>query len=202
MVIWIDVHPTGENLIHTTHMLSMPVHVRHSYVLVASPRTWQPFMLTQQSWTNSLLLWKSAPDSPSQPDWVARGTCLSVSPKHNHWSSALKPNICWWICYIGLLGPCHQHVISTFNTCSRGPTHRNLIDTREGYNLGDVGLPHHTLRPSQPMVLCFLPKVPAQSQVKYPTIINCTREATNPKSCELETRLNFYHNLSSKHSNY
>jgi hypothetical protein len=32
------------------------------------PRTWQPFTLTQQSWTDSLLPRKSASDSTSQPD--------------------------------------------------------------------------------------------------------------------------------------
>jgi hypothetical protein len=31
------------------------------------PRTWQSFTLTQQSWTDSLLPRKSAPDSTSQP---------------------------------------------------------------------------------------------------------------------------------------
>jgi hypothetical protein len=55
--------------------------------------------------------------------------------QHNHWSSALKPNICWRANYIGLLGTYHQHVIGTFNTCSRGATHRSLTDTGGGYNL-------------------------------------------------------------------
>jgi hypothetical protein len=86
---------------------------------VSGLHTWQPFTLTQQSWTDSLLQRKSALDSTSQPGWVAHGTRLSFSPKHNHWSSAFKPNIYWWTCYIGLLDPYHQHVISTFNTCSR-----------------------------------------------------------------------------------
>jgi hypothetical protein len=43
---------------------------------------------------------------------------------------------------LGLPGPYHQHTIGTFNTCSRGPTERSLIDTGEGYNLGGAGLPH------------------------------------------------------------
>jgi hypothetical protein len=50
---------------------------------------------------------------------------------------------------LGLLGSYHQYAISTFHTCSRRPTHRSLIDTRGGYNLGGVGLLHHTPRPSQ-----------------------------------------------------
>jgi hypothetical protein len=43
----------------------------------------------------------------------------------------------------------HQHTISTFNTCSQGPTHRSLTNTGGGYNLGGVDLPHTTPRPSQ-----------------------------------------------------
>jgi hypothetical protein len=43
-----------------------------------------------------------------------------------------------------LTRPIYQHVIGTFNACSRGPTHRPLIDTSGGYNLGGVGFPHHT----------------------------------------------------------
>jgi hypothetical protein len=42
---------------------------------------------------------------------------------------------------LGLPGPYHRHAIGTFNTCSRGPTHRSLTDTGGGYNLGGVDLP-------------------------------------------------------------
>jgi hypothetical protein len=48
-----------------------------------------------------------------------------------------------------------QHAISTFNTYSRGPTHRSLTDTDRSYNLGAVGLPQSTPRPSQLMVSTF-----------------------------------------------
>jgi hypothetical protein len=41
---------------------------------------------------------------------------------------------------LGLLGTYHQHTIGTFNTCSRGPTHRSLTDTGGGYNLEDAQL--------------------------------------------------------------
>jgi hypothetical protein len=43
---------------------------------------------------------------------------------------------------LGLSGSYHRHTIGTFNTCSRGPTERSLIDTGGGYNLGGVGLSH------------------------------------------------------------
>jgi hypothetical protein len=54
-----------------------------------------------------------------------------------------------------LTGPIYQHVISTFNTCLWGPTHRFLTDTGRAYNLGGAGFPHRTPRPSQPMVSTF-----------------------------------------------
>jgi hypothetical protein len=41
-----------------------------------------------------------------------------------------------------LTGPYHRHAIGTFNTCSRGPTERSLIDTGGGYKLRGAGLPH------------------------------------------------------------
>jgi hypothetical protein len=42
----------------------------------------------------------------------------------------------------------HQHAIGTFNTLlgggGRGATHRSLIDTCGGYNLGGAGLTYTT----------------------------------------------------------
>jgi hypothetical protein len=154
-VIRINVHPIGE--IWYTWYVPFPRQSTYATCTLpaGSPRMWQSFMLTKQSWTDTLLLRKSVPKSTSQPSWVAHGTCPSFSPNNNHWSSALKSNICWWICYIGLLGPYLQHVISTFNTCSQGSTHRSLTDTGRGYNLRGDGFPHHSSCPSQSMVLRF-----------------------------------------------
>jgi hypothetical protein len=56
---------------------------------------------------------------------------------------------------LGLPGPYHRHAIGTFNTCSRGLTHRSLTDTGGGYNHGGAGLPHTTPRASQPIVSPF-----------------------------------------------
>jgi hypothetical protein len=119
--------------------------------------------------------------------------------QHNHWSSALKPSTCWRQA-TRLTGPYHQHTIGTFNTCSRGATHHSLTDTSGGYNLGGVGLPHQTSRPSEPTVLHFPPKGLARSQVIHPTITNWSKEGTNPTSHEWEPPLDFYQNLTSKHS--
>jgi hypothetical protein len=43
-----------------------------------------------------------------------------------------------------LTGHIYQHAISMFNTCSRGPTQRSLIDTGEGYNLEGADFLHTT----------------------------------------------------------
>jgi hypothetical protein len=47
---------------------------------------------------------------------------------------------------LGLPGLYHRHAIGTFNTYSRGPIERSLINIGGGYNLGGAGLPHtHSL---------------------------------------------------------
>jgi hypothetical protein len=73
---------------------------------------------------------------------VARETRLSFSPNITieavRLSQALVNSR-----LLGLLGPYHQHVISTFNTYLWGTTHRSLTDTGGGYNLEGAGLPHH-----------------------------------------------------------
>jgi hypothetical protein len=101
-----------------------------------------------------LLPRKSAPDSTSQPDWVAHGTRLNFSPNTATEVVGLSqapmdgP-------LLGLPGPYHQHAIGTFNTCSWALTHRSLIDTGVDYNLEGAGFPHTTLWPSQPVVFPF-----------------------------------------------
>jgi hypothetical protein len=142
---------------------------------------------------------KSALDSTSQHDWVACGIRLNLSPntviEAVHLSQASVDGR-----LIGLLGPYHQHANSTFNNCSRGSIHRSLTDTSGSYSLEGAGLPHYTSRPSQPMVLHFLPKGLARSQVLHPTITKWSQEGTNPKSHEWVPPLNFYWNLTSKYS--
>jgi hypothetical protein len=66
---------------------------------------------------------------------------------------------------LGLPSPYLQHAISTFNTCSRGPTHRSLIDSDRGYNLGDVDFLHHIPWPSQPVVSAFHLRAPPDLQL-------------------------------------
>jgi hypothetical protein len=100
-------------------------------------RTWQPFTLTQQSWTDSLLPRKSAPDSISQPGWVVHGTHLSFSPNTTTEAVRLSQTSVDNR-LLGLPGPYHRHAIGTFNTCSRVPTPRSLTDTDGGYHIENL----------------------------------------------------------------
>jgi hypothetical protein len=106
-----------------------------------------------------LLPRKSAPDSTSQLDWVARVTRLSFSPNTAIEAVGLSQSSVDGR-LLGLLGSYDQHAIDTFNTCSRGPTHRSLTDKGGCYNLGGAGLPHHTLQPFQPTVFTFHLRAP------------------------------------------
>jgi hypothetical protein len=160
-MIRIDIHPVGK-IWYTWHIRFPRQSTYATHTLPAGgPHTWQPFMLAQQSWIDSLLPRKSAPDSTSQPDWVAHGTRFSFSPKHNHWSIALKPSIIDEQA-ISVYWPIS---INTFNTCSRRPTHRSLTDTGGDYSLEGADLPHHTPRSSQLTVLHFSAKGPDRSPV-------------------------------------
>jgi hypothetical protein len=101
---------------------------------------------------------------PQHADWPICGSPPSFSPLHGQWSNRLKSSFCRWQA-TRLIEPIYQYAISMFNTCSRGSTHRSLTDTGGGYNLVGAGFPHHTLWPSQPMVLCFPPMCHTWSQV-------------------------------------
>jgi hypothetical protein len=99
------------------------------------------------------------------------GSPPSFSPTHNHRSSGESHTTIDGM-LLGLLGPYLQCVVSTFNTCSRGSTHRSLTNTDGGYKLGGANFPHHTLCPSQPTVLRFKPKSLIQFPVyKIPPMI-------------------------------
>jgi hypothetical protein len=90
-------------------------------------------------WTLLLLRKKGFRHNP-QPGWVIRMSPTYFLSQHSHWSSnesqtSIDSRL------LGLPDPYHRHAIGTFNTCSRGPTHRSLTDTGGGYNLAGVDLP-------------------------------------------------------------
>jgi hypothetical protein len=113
----------------------------------------------QQWWTEPPLPRKRAPTQSTTrrlPDPWVRTKFLSWA---SHWSSGDKTTTVD-VRLLVLLGLYHQHDIGTFNTCSRGPTHRSLIDTSGGYSLEGTGFPHTTLWPSQPTVSPFHLRAP------------------------------------------
>jgi hypothetical protein len=58
-------------------------------------------------------------------------------------------------------------MIDTFNTYSRGPTHRSLTNTGGDYNLGGASIPCTTPRPSQPVVSTFHLRAPLDLQLNH-----------------------------------
>jgi hypothetical protein len=144
-----------------------------------SPLTWQPFTLTQQSWTDSLLPRKSAPNSTSQPGWVVCGTHLSFSPKTAIEAVRLSQTSIDNM-LLGLSGPYHRHAIGMFNTCSWVPTPQSLTDTGRGYHI-------ENLRIATTLSLLFpsegstdLPNGPVRSQIIQTTFTNWTGEGNKP----------------------
>jgi hypothetical protein len=143
---------------------------------MGDPHTRQPLTPTQQSWTDSLLPIKSAPDSTSHPDWVVCGTHLSFSP-----NTAIEA-----VCLsqtsvnnklLGLSGLYYRHVIGTFNTYSRVPTPWSLPDTGGGYHIENLGIAT-TLSPPFPSEGSTDPRPPPSLRLSV-TITNWTREGTS-----------------------
>jgi hypothetical protein len=128
------------------------------------PCTWQPFTLTQQSWIDSLLPRKSAPDSTSQPGWVVHRTRLSfslnVAIEAVRLSQTSVNNR-----LLGLPGPYHRHAIDTFNTCSRVPTPRSLTDTGGGYHIENLRIAISLSPPFPSEGFTDPPNGPARSQI-------------------------------------
>jgi hypothetical protein len=109
-------------------------------------RTWQPFARRRQIWIDPTALEKKGSwHNLHHADWPIHGSVpsLSLEPANEAGGVSQAPD---GDQLLGLPGPYHRHAIGTFNTCSRGPTERSLIDTDGGYNLGGAGLPHtHSL---------------------------------------------------------
>jgi hypothetical protein len=193
--------PCRGSLIHMTHTLFTLVHVRHSYASCGQ----SPYVTTFGTESTEL---DGCTALEKMCSWLHLSTRLS-GPRdppqflslHNHWSSVLKSSIYWRTGYIGLLCPYLQHVISMFNTWSRGSTYRSLTDTGRDYNLEGAGFRHHSPRPSQPTVLRFPLRAPPGLRLTIQP--NPTKpRRSNPNLMSGTPPLDFYHSLSSKHSNY
>jgi hypothetical protein len=145
-VIRIDVHPVGENLTTTSRTLPALVHVCPAYAFCGQ----SPYVATFHE-SSTELSRPTAPEKKGSRHNPQRTVDRSVGPYPASLSS--QPMKQWGQSQasingrlLGLLGPYHQYVIGTFNTCSWGPTEWSLIDTGGGYNLEGTGLPHiHSL---------------------------------------------------------
>jgi hypothetical protein len=100
--------------------------------------TWQPFTSHRQSWAGPRLLRKRAPDTilsaPTNQSAGPYPASLSSQPM-KQWGQS-QASISGRL--QGLLGPYHQHAISTFNTCSRVLTPQSLTDTGRSYHIENL----------------------------------------------------------------
>jgi hypothetical protein len=121
-------------------------HVVHIY---------QPFVRRRQIWMDPIAPEKNGSRyNPQHTGWSIRGSVPSFSLEPtNETMGVSQAHVDDQL--LGLPGPYRRYAIGTFNTCSRGPTHRSLTDIDGGYNLGGTGLPHTTHRPSQPIASTF-----------------------------------------------
>jgi hypothetical protein len=129
-------------------------YARHTLPM-GGPCTWQPFTRHRHIWTDPTAPEKKGSrHNPQHAGWPICGSIPSFSPEPANEVGGVSqaPD---GDQLLGLPGPYHQHAIGTFNTCSRGPTHRSLTNTGRGYNLGGADFPHTTPRPSQPAVSPF-----------------------------------------------
>jgi hypothetical protein len=137
---------------HTLFMLSLRMVHDHTYL------TWSTYSSLsyhhQQIWTDPLHLRRRAPDTIHNTTTVRSVNRYPASlPQQPRSSGEKSTPVDNWL--LGLLGPYHRHAIGTFNTCSRGPTERSLINTG-GATIFEVPACHiPTLRPSQPAIPTF-----------------------------------------------
>jgi hypothetical protein len=138
----------------STIRISHDPHITTFHRVVNSDRqshcSWEKWLLTQST----------------AQQLIDQRVCTQFLSRVSHWSSGGKVTL-YWCQTTRLTRPIYQHVIDTFNTCSRGATHRSLTDTGGGYNLGCADFPHSTLRSSQPVIFTFQLRTPPGLQLNY-----------------------------------
>jgi hypothetical protein len=157
----------------------MPVHVRPAYASCVQ----SPYVATFHE-SSTELSRPTAPEKKGSRHNPQRNADRSAGP---YPASLLSQSMKQWGQsqasingrLLGLLGPYHQYVIGTFNTCSRGPTERSLTDTCGCYNFGGAALPH-TYSPT------FLTSCPHFPLVAPPGLQFNQVLTTKPKCCVLK----------------
>jgi hypothetical protein len=105
---------------HSIRVWSQTIHISRSQYIVTF----------QQSWTESLLLRKKEfPTTSQHVGWSICGSPSSFSPTLNYYWSSKESQASIDSRLLALSDPYHWYAIGTFNTYSRGPTHRCLTDT-------------------------------------------------------------------------
>jgi hypothetical protein len=117
-------------------------------LLVDGLRTWQPFIHSSTDLNRSTAPEKKGSwHNPQHTGRPIRGSVpsfsLTIANGAVGKSQASVDNR-----LLGLPGPYHWHVIGTFNTCSRVPTHRSLTDTGGGYHIETLRIATALPRPS------------------------------------------------------
>jgi hypothetical protein len=136
---------------HSVHVWSMTIRISHG-PHIASFHTvvnrFEQIHCTQEEG----LLTQSTAHWPTNPQ-----VRIQLLSHNSHWSSGKsQASVDNWL--LGLPSSHHRHAIGTFNTYSRGPTERSLIDTGGGYNLGGASLPRIN-SPTFPTICLHFPLV-------------------------------------------
>jgi hypothetical protein len=120
-----------------TRTLPTPVHVRPTYASCGL----SPYMATFRESSTGLDGCTDPEKKCSRLHLLARLSGPWDPPQfisqHSHWSSPLSQAPVGSRLQ-GLPGPYHRHAVGTFNTSSRVPTPRSLIDTGGGYHIENL----------------------------------------------------------------
>jgi hypothetical protein len=197
--IQIDVHLAGETPTNMTRMLPMSVHVCPTYASLG----WSPYVVTFHETLTDLDRFhfsgeKGSRHNPLHASWPIRESIPSFSPEPANEAGGVRQTSVGDQ-LLGLPGPYHWHTIGTFNTCSLGPTHQSFTDI-DGVTALEVPAFHIALPDLSNQLSPISPKDPARSLIIHTTFTNWIRDGTSLKSHEWEPPLDFYRNLSSKHS--
>jgi hypothetical protein len=147
-------------------MLPTPVHVRLTYASFGH----SPYMATFHKLSTELSR-PTAPEKKGSQHNPQRATDQSADPYLASLPS--QPMKQWGQSQasingrlLGLLSPYHQYAIGTFNTCSRGPTERSLINTGGGATTLEVTAFHVPLPDLPDQMSPLSPSGPARSPFK------------------------------------
>jgi hypothetical protein len=197
--IWIDVHPAGENPTNTTRMFPTLVHVRPMYASCER----SPYVATFRETPTDLDKSHCSREKGLPTQSTARR--LTDSRAHtqllswaSQWSRERKPSSWRWPTtrFTGPISPaCDryvQYLLTGVNPSVLNRHRRGLQPWKCRLHIPLFDLPNQLSSLSL--------KGPARFQVIHTTFTNRTGEGTSPKSHECESPLDFYRNLSSKHS--